>query len=795
HKNGSTVHTHCRGFILCNAKGLPNRVISVHTDITDYITRKNVLQSEKERLTYAIEGSQDGVWDWNLATNEVFYSPRWKSILGYEECEVENAFLSWEELLHPDDLAAARQYIQSYLEDTNSSFETRFRMRHKQGHYVPILSRAKKVDIVQGDTTVAHLIGTHVDLSEIMAIQDKLNHQVQLTNTYLNTTNTLLLALDKDGKVTMLNKKGCEILGVTEDSILGKSWFDLPFLPAEILCEYRTKHSYFIDEKLDLGHPIDHPLITAHNDVKMFTWSSALLRDKNAEVIGTLSSAYDITERTKVRNKLEQSEFMLKQAQKLAKIGYYTINLKNDLWSCSTEINELFGINHNHLITTELWFKCIHPEDRQEMHEYFASLIKGKKSEFDKQYRIINQTSHETLWVQGKGFLKFDENGSAIEMFGTIQDISEQLRTKKELILAANVYNNTTEGIVVTDKQGQIIDVNSAFCNITGYSKQEVLGKNPNILNSGIHPSEFYYEMWESIRNTGQWEGEIWNRKKSGETYPEYIKINTIRDANDEVQNYLALFSDISLQKGNEFKLKKMEHYDPLTALPNRVLLSDRLKQSIARANRDNTMLSLAFIDLDGFKQINDSFGTEIGDQVLKIISKRYTKQARVNDTIARIGGDEFIILLDHVETLEESLSFYDRFLEISRQPIELEGHSFNISCSIGISYYPQELPVDSDHLIRQADNAMYQAKLSGKNSYHIFDNEQDQIARERHQKLIEINQAILNDELLLHYQPKVDMRSRKTIGFEALVRWQHPTKGLYTVFLLFTSLYGLYTK
>ena len=783
HKDGSIIHVQCRCFALKNEQGKPHRMLGVHTDLTDYIDEKNSLTFEnlsiKERLHYALEGSQDGVWDWNLTSNEVFYSSRWKSILGYEDNEVENAFSSWEQLLHPDDIDDAKQCVQTFLDNTSIGFETRFRMKHKQGHYVPILSRAKKVDIPKNGSTVPHLIGTHVDLTDIVAIQDKLNQQIELTSTYLNTTSTIMLALDKNANITMLNKKGCEVLGVTEASILGQSWFKQPFLPKEIHAKFKQFHSEFIAEKIDLSEPIDHTLTTANNEVKMFTWSNTLLRNDKDEVIGSLSSAIDITERTRVQQQLEQSEFMLKQAQKLAKIGYYTIDLKANQWSCSTEINEMFGIDDSYSKDIEGWIQIICTEDRQEVHNYFAQEVAAKITEFDKQYRIINQTTNEMLWVHSKATLTFDDNGLPSEMFGTIQNISDQKRTESKLTLASNVYKNANEGIVVTNKQGLIIDVNDAFTEITGYRKEEVLGNSPNILNSGIHHTDFYREMWESIQTTGKWEGEIWNRKKSGETYPEYIRISTIKDANNEVENYLALFSDISLQKGNELKLKKMAHYDPLTGLPNRVLLSDRLNRSIARSDRDKKIISLAFLDLDGFKQINDTFGHEVGDQVLKIISGRYSQQARENDTIARIGGDEFIILLDQVETVEESLSFYDRFLEITRQPIQIKDHHFTISCSIGISYYPQTFPIDSDQLIRQADNAMYQAKLAGKNGYHIFDNEKDQIARERHQKIMAINEAIQKDELVLYYQPKVDMRSNKTVGFEALVRWQHPKKGL----------------
>ena len=784
-KQGTVIYIRCHGFVIHNEAGNPYRLVGVHINLTDYVDLENTLTQEnrviKERLNHALEGSSDGVWDWNIETNEAFYSPRWKAILGYADDEIDTDEYTWKTLLHPDDLESAETYNQRFLKSQDRHYEIHFRMRHKQGHYVPILSRAKRVSICDPQSKLKHhhLIGTHVDLTNIVEIQEKLNQQIKITSTYLNSTSAMMLALDTSGNLTMINKKGLEVLGVSEASVLGKNWFEQPFLLEEVREQYKQLHQDFITEKMGFDERIDHELITKNNQRKMFTWSNTLLRDEQGVVTGILSSAIDITERTLLDRQLQQSESRLKQAQKLAKIGHYTLHFKNDLWVCSEEVQTMFGIHSSYAKTMQSWIDAVHPDHQAEMQDYFLNDVLTNKNPFDKQYKIINQTTQETLWVHDKATIKYNENGQPVEMFGTIQDVSEQKALEDKLTLAGTVYKNTSEGIMVTDQNGLIIDVNQAFTDITGYSKKESIGKKPNMLSSGIHPPSFYQTMWQRITAEGKWSGEIWNRYKNGDIFPETMTISTIMDKNDQVQYYLGMFSDITQQKNNELKLKKMAHFDALTGLPNRVLLSERLNQAISQANLESKLISIAFLDLDGFKEINDTLGHTIGDKLLKAIGKRYHQEAKEHDTIARIGGDEFIILLNNVNSIEETFAFYERFLAITNQPVYIDGHQLQVTCSIGVTYYPQNMPVDSDQLIRQADNAMYQAKVLGKNNYHVFDNQKDLLARAQHQKIIALEQAIKNSELVLYYQPKIDMITGSTFGFEGLVRWQHPERGL----------------
>lgn len=273
----------------------------------------------------------------------------------------------------------------------------------------------------------------------------------------------------------------------------------------------------------------------------------------------------------------------------------------------------------------------------------------------------------------------------------------------------------------MTDQAGVIQDVNPAFERITGYNRQEVIGRDTRLLQSGLQGPEFYERMWSEIRSTGHWRGEIWNRKKSGEVYPEILSISALRDDDGQIRRYIAIFLDISSLKEKEDELRKLAFYDPLTGLPNRSLAGDRLRQSTALHHRNGRVLALAYIDLDGFKEINDQFGHQVGDQVLIKLSDNMRRSLRESDTLARIGGDEFLAILPDLHAQADVEVLASRLMDAARQAIPHQGQMLSLSASMGISFYPQAQALDSDQLIRQADQAMYQAKVSGKNCYKLF--------------------------------------------------------------------------
>lgn len=351
-------------------------------------------------------------------------------------------------------------------------------------------------------------------------------------------------------------------------------------------------------------------------------------------------------------------------------------------------------------------------------------------------------------------------------------------KIENELAIASKVFSNTTEAIMVTTPDNLIEKVNRAFQRITGYSEDEVIGKDPKFLSSGQHSDEFFESMWKEIKDTGSWKGEIVNRRKNGEEFPEWLVINTITNSENKVEHYIGIFTDISRLKKAEQKLYKFAFYDDLTKLPNRASFLDRLKHEIERNKRNNAKLALMFIDLDRFKWINDNFGHQLGDEYLKTAAQRLTECIRQTDMAARFAGDEFVVILPQVKSSNDVAAVAEKILNHFSENFILGDQDITISASIGIAMCPDD-NVDSDKLIKNADVAMYRSKNSGRHTYHFFTPDMQHAIEKRRKKVAELQNAIAEKQLEIEYQPFVDIQSGRVMGAEALVRWIHPTLGL----------------
>jgi len=356
---------------------------------------------------------------------------------------------------------------------------------------------------------------------------------------------------------------------------------------------------------------------------------------------------------------------------------------------------------------------------------------------------------------------------------------SERQRQANEVYLerAAKVFEYSKEGILVTDANNCIISVNRSFTEITGYTPEEAMGRDPSFLSSGREDDQFYQGMWDSLSKTGTWQGELWNRRKNGDVYPESLTIISVKGDDGAVINHIGIFGDISERKQAEARIQQLAHYDVLTGLPNRVLFSDRLEQALIYAQRSQSSVALLFLDLDRFKQINDTLGHGVGDQLLQMVAQRLLGCVREQDTVSRQGGDEFIVVLPGTD-MAGAESVADKMLQSVIQPYQLEGHVLRISSSIGIAMYPEHAQ-DAETLIKYADVAMYQAKEGGRNKYLHFDPSMNASAYERLTMESRLRVAVERQELRLYYQPQVDLVDGRIIGCEALVRWQHPDLGL----------------
>ncbi len=397
----------------------------------------------------------------------------------------------------------------------------------------------------------------------------------------------------------------------------------------------------------------------------------------------------------------------------------------------------------------------------------------GSYGPYHKEY--IHKDGH-LVPVQLSGQI-LEKNGEQF-IWSTAEDITERRKSEEELRRAATVFDNTDEGIIITDAHQNIITVNKAFTKITGYPADEVIGKNPRTQQSGRHDKVFYENLWNTLTSKGQWRGEIWNQRKNGEIYPAWENISAVRDKHNSIINYVSVFSDISSIKASEERLAHIAHHDHLTGLPNRLLFNANLDQAIQHANRHGNMVGLLFLDLDRFKVINDTMGHSLGDKLLQGVAERLKQCVRSEDTVARLGGDEFTIILNEISHQQDAAHVAENIINTLSHPMLIEDHRLLTSTSIGIGIYPDDAS-NSHDLIKAADAAMYQAKKRGRKNFQFYTHELTQKALEKISIEQDLQHALENDEFELYYQPQINLRNGDIIGVEALIRWHHPTRGL----------------
>ncbi len=414
------------------------------------------------------------------------------------------------------------------------------------------------------------------------------------------------------------------------------------------------------------------------------------------------------------------------------------------------------------------------PERWREMHRrgLAGESMRNNEDRFEREDGSLRWSRWEILpWRNVAGKV------GGIVVF--VEDITASKQTEKRLQLAATVFQHAGEGIMVTDLNGTIVEVNESFTRITGYTREEVIGGSPRILNSGRQDNKLYQEMWQTVFEKGRWRGELWNRSKNGELFAASSTITTVLDAEQNPQYYVEMFLDVTPIKEQQRKLDQISLYDVLTALPRRELFTERLRHAMTLAKQRKHLLAVCYFDLDAFKAINDIHGRDAADALLVAVAGRMKQAVREGDMIARMGGDEFVAVLRDFGDEESASHAVLRLMEAAAQSFEFDGRTLTVTATAGVTFYPQPEEVDADQLIRQADVAMYEAKLSGKNRSHLYDPRRGYSLRGQQEEIDQIRQALLNQEFVLYYQPVVNMANGELIGAEALIRWQHPQHGL----------------
>ena len=458
----------------------------------------------------------------------------------------------------------------------------------------------------------------------------------------------------------------------------------------------------------------------------------------------------------------------------MAPVGYLTLTELGLIQESNLKAANLLGATRNALLNRPL-ADFILPADQNKFYRHHKKLLQSKGSQ-TLELRIIRAHGQQ-CWVKLEANLK--PGGNNNEMFRlVISDISEYKAKEQGLRQAAAMFDCAREGVMVVDVDQCILSVNQAFCKLTGYPANEVLGKTPRILQSGRQDKAFYAEMWHQIRTVGYWQGEIWNRRKSGEIYPQLLSISAVKAENQMLTHYVGVFFDISHLKDTAEKLDYLAHHDPLTGLANRLVLFARLEHSLETARRDRKSLALLMLDLDRFKDVNDSYGHLAGDELLQLVAQRLTSRLRGIDTVTRLGGDEFALLLEDLSHPQDAALVAAEIIEALSEPWRLSmGVEVRIGTSIGISLSPQHGKTSAE-LMQQADAALYLAKDEGRGTFKYFSDDLTIAAHRRLNLEALLRRALVNQELKLYYQPQVDMVTGRIIGAEALLRWQNEVEG-----------------
>ena len=724
----------------------------------------------RELLALAQRDAKAGVWNWDLASGKLTWSDELFALFGLDQKNAEAGFDVWRKLVHPADMQTAEGRLQDALAAGKPLFsEYRIVLPGGETKWVVSIGDASRNE--RGEAV--RMTGLCIDFTERKKAEQHAQYSEARYKTLIQNAADAVFVFDFDARFIEVNQRACDNLGYSQNELLRMGIADVT--PGFDLASRQP-----VWRQLEVGRP--YAMISSHKR-KNGSIFPVELRIVVLEVDGEklmMALATDITERVKAEEKLAEAAALIRESQAIAGLGSYVLDITSGYWSSSDVLDELFGIDADYVRSVSGWVELIHPDDQQMMAEYFQNEVLGRRKPFDKEYRVVRHNDKAVRWMHGLGKLELDDGQRPLKMHGTIQDITERRQADDELRIAAVAFSSQS-GMIITDARGYILRVNPAFTRLTGYSAEEAVGKRPSLLKSGRHDEFFYQRLWSALQEKGYWQGEIWNKRKNDQIYAEMLSITAIIAPDGRTSHYVGSFTDITESKIAEAEIHRLAYYDALTRLPNRRLLQDRLSQAIAATTRSGLYGAIFFIDLDNFKALNDTRGHDVGDLLLLEVAQRLRATVREGDTVARQGGDEFVVLLEDIgpepgEAAAQAKQVGDKLHEAVERPFLLNGYEYICKLSIGVSLFHEQDTVEE--LLKHADLALYQAKNSGRNTLRFFDPAMQAALEMRSALEAELNQALRLGQLVLHYQPQVDIE-RRVVSVEALLRWQHPRRGL----------------